>query len=90
MAEEDEEENWDRILYEGDTITFQLMPIDRVSFDYFTSLRAGQSGGANPRSNLSGGCLGYFTAGCVTRADTMVFHYDSIKPHATIQFDYGE
>ena len=90
MAEEDEEENWDRILYEGDTITFQLMPIDRVSFDYFTSLRAGQSGGANPRSNLSGGCLGYFTAGSVTRADTMVFHYDSIKPHATIQFDYGE
>lgn len=90
MAEEDEEENWERILYEGDTLTFQLMPIDRASFDYFTSLRAGQSGGANPRSNLSGGCLGYFTAGSVTRADTMVFHYDSIKPHATIQYDYGE
>ncbi len=90
MAEDDEEDNWERILYEGDTITFQVMPIDRASYDYFTSLRAGQSGGANPRSNLSGGCLGYFTAGCVSRADTMVFHYDSIKPHATIQFDYKE
>ena len=90
MADEDEEENWERILYEGDTITFQLMTIDRASFDYFTSLRAGQSGGANPRSNLSGGCLGYFTAGSLTRADTLVFHYDSIKPHATIQFDYGK
>lgn len=78
-ANEDEEENWDRILYEGDTITFQLMTIDRPSFDYFQSLRAGQSGGANPRSNLTGGCLGYFTAGTVSRADTIVFHYDAVK-----------
>ncbi len=82
-ANEDEEENWDRILYEGDTITFLLMTIDRPSFDYFQSLRAGQSGGANPRSNLTGGCLGYFTAGTVSRADTIVFHYDAIKSQAT-------
>lgn len=82
-ADEDKEENWDRILYEGDTITFQLMTIDRATYDYFTSLRTGQGGGANPRSNLTGGCLGYFTAGSVTRADTLVFRYDSIKPKAT-------
>lgn len=83
VAEEDKEENWDRILYEGDTVTFQLMTIDRGTYDYFTSLRAGQSGGANPRSNLTGGCQGYFTAGSLTRADTLVFHYDSIRPQAT-------
>lgn len=82
-AEEDKEENWEKILYEGDTLTFQLMTIDRSSFEYFTSLKAGQSGGANPRSNLTGGCLGYFTAGSVSRADTLVFYYDSIKPQAT-------
>ena len=86
MAEEDKEEYWKRILYEGDSIVFQLMTIDRTTFDYFTSLRAGQSGGANPRSNLTGGCLGYFTAGSLTRADTLVFHYDSIKPKATFHF----
>lgn len=83
MAEEDEEDNWDRILYDGDTITFQLMTIDRTSYDYFTSLRTGQSGGANPRSNLSGGCLGYFTAGSITRADTLVYYSDSVKLNPT-------
>lgn len=82
-AEEDEEENWDRILYEGDTVTFQLMTIDRAAYDYFTSLRAGQGGGANPRSNLTGGCQGYFAAGSVTRADTLVFSYDAVKQEPT-------
>ena len=86
MVEEDEEENWDRILYDGDTVTFQLMAIDRPTHEYFSSLRAGQGGGANPRSNLTGGCLGYFTAGSLTRADTLVFRYDSIKSHATVTY----
>ena len=79
MAEEDKEDDWDRILYEGDSIMCQLMSIDRATYDYFTSLRAGQGNGANPRSNLTGGCLGYFTAGSVTYSDTLVFHYDDIK-----------
>ena len=83
MAEEDKEENWDYILYEGDSIICQLMSIDRATYDYFASLRAGQGNGANPRSNLTGGCLGYFTAGSVTRADTLVFRYDAVKPKAT-------
>ena len=86
-AKEDEEENWERILYEGDTITFKLMTIDRPTYDYFTSLRTGQNGGANPRSNLTGGCLGYFTAGSVTRADTLVFRYDAIKEEATFKIE---
>ncbi len=77
-AEEDEEENWKRILYEGDTITFQLMTIDRSSYDFFSTLRAGQGGGANPRSNLTGGCQGYFAAGAVTYADTLVFSFSKI------------
>jgi hypothetical protein len=78
-AEEDKEENWKGILYEGDTVTFQLMTIDRPTYDYFSSLRAGQSGGANPRSNITGGCQGYFTAGSITHADTLVFRYDIVK-----------
>lgn len=78
-ADEDKEENWKSILYEGDTITLQLMTIDRPAYDFFTSLRAGQSGGANPRSNIAGGCQGYFLAGNVTHADTIVFSRDVIK-----------
>jgi len=77
--DEDEEENWKHILYDGDSITCQLMTIDRPVYDYFSSLRAGQSGGANPRSNITGGCLGYFAAGTVTRTDTIVFHRDSVN-----------
>ena len=77
--DEDEEENWKSILYDGDSICCQLMTIDRPVYDYFTSLRAGQSGGANPRSNITGGCLGYFAAGSVSRTDTLVFRRDSVK-----------
>lgn len=79
-AEEDKEENWKSILYEGDTITFQLMTIDRPTYDFFRSLRSGQSGGANPSTNITGApCLGYFTATSITHADTVVFHYDNIQ-----------
>lgn len=77
--DEDDEDNWKRILYDGDTITCQVMTIDRPVYDYFSSLRAGQSGGANPSSNISGGCLGYFAAGSVTRTDTIVFRRSSVK-----------
>lgn len=72
--DKDEEEDWDRILYDGDTITCQLMTIDLSVYDYFSSLRAGQRGGANPRSNITGGCLGYFAAGFITHSDTIVFN----------------
>lgn len=72
-AEEDEEENWKSILYKGDTITLQLATIDRPVYDYYTSLRTGQSGGANPRTNITGGCQGYFAAMNITMADTIVY-----------------
>ena len=83
VAEEDEEDNWKSILYEGDSITFRLMSIDRSVYEFLTSLRSGQSGGANPYTNLTGGCLGYFTASSVTRSDTIVFRYSDIKPEST-------
>lgn len=83
MAEEDEEDNWDNILYEGDKLALQLMSIDTPTYDYFSSLRAGQGGGANPRTNLTGGCTGYFAAGSIARADTLVFHYDAIRATPT-------
>lgn len=77
--DKDEEEQWKSIVYDGDSIVCQLMTIDRAVYDYFSSLRAGQSGGANPRTNISGGCLGYFAAGTVSRTDTIVFSRSSIK-----------
>ena len=77
--DEDEEDHWKSILYDGDSITCQLMTIDRQVYDYYASLRAGQSGGANPRCNITGGCLGYFAAGSITRTDTVVFRRSDIE-----------
>lgn len=80
VVDENEKENWKNILYEGDTITFSLMTIDRPTYDFFRSLRSGQSGGANPASNITGGdCLGYFTATSITHADTIRFSYSNVK-----------
>lgn len=84
-AQEDEEDNWKRILYDGDVITFRLMAIDRPTYEYLTSLRAGQSGGANPKTNLTGGCAGYFTAASVTRTAPVVFSYKDVKQEASFQ-----
>ena len=77
--DEDKEENWKSILYDGDSINCELMTIDRSVYDYFASLRAGQGGGANPQSNITGGCLGYFAAGSVVRTETIVFSRDNVK-----------
>lgn len=77
--DKDEEDNWKYILYDGDTITCQMMTIDPTAYDYFRALRAGQSGGANPYSNISGGCLGYFLAGSITHTDTIVFNRNDVK-----------
>ena len=77
--DKDEEEDWKYILYDGDTITCQLMTIAPTIYDYFRALRAGQSGGANPHSNITGGCLGYFQAGSITHTDTIVFNRNNVQ-----------
>ncbi len=78
--DEDNENYWKRYIYEGDLIYFQLMTIDAATFEYYRSLRSGQSGGANPYTNLSGGCLGYFAAGSISRASLM-FHNADIQTY---------
>ncbi len=78
LMDDEDEEYWNTTLYEGDIITFQLMSIDRSVYDYYASLRTGQNGGANPRSNISGGCLGYFAAMNISRTSPQVFHRDDV------------
>jgi hypothetical protein len=54
----------------GDTITVELLSIDKASYDYFNTLSNILSSDrsptslapANPNTNLSGGALGYFAA----------------------------
>ena len=78
-AEEDKEDDWDRILYEGDTVTIQLMTIDQPTYNYFRTLTSGQGGGANAISNITGGCLGYFTAASVSRSDTLIYRLEEVQ-----------
>jgi len=48
----------------GDTITVEMYCIDKPVYKYFYTLLQNISGSipANPTSNFSGGCLGYFSA----------------------------
>lgn len=80
MMDEDEKENWKWILYDGDRITVELMTVDRTVHNYLSELRASQNGsGANPHSNITGGCLGYFAAMSISRTETIVFDRKSMK-----------
>lgn len=49
-------------IQQGDTIDIEMYCIDRSIYDYFYTLVLNQQGAqpANPQSNLTGGCLGYF------------------------------
>lgn len=73
-----EDDQLKSILFDGDTITLQQMTIDRAMFEYYQSLSVGQRMGANPISNISGGCLGYFAAGSVSHADTVIYNKNII------------
>lgn len=76
--DDDEEKDWKSLLYDGDSISLNLMTVDPQVYNYLYELRSGQNNGANPRSNISGGCLGYFAACSVTHSDTIVFHRDNV------------
>ncbi len=56
-------------LHSGDTLTLQMMGLDRSAYDYFFSLSSLIGSGpnnsgvpANPVSNINNGALGYFSA----------------------------
>ena len=80
QMKDDEEDYWKWILYDGDRITVELMTVDRTVHDYLRELKASQQGnGANPHSNITGGCLGYFVATSISRTETIVFDRSSLK-----------
>ena len=47
----------------GDTINVEMLNINREVYEFFYALQQNQQGAtpANPTSNISGGCLGYFS-----------------------------
>lgn len=74
----EDDEDWEHLLQEGDTIRYSLMTLDLPVYEYFRSLSAGQGNGANPKSNISGGCLGYFSACSITHAETVIYRASDV------------
>lgn len=68
-VEENKEEDYDDILYEGDRITIEIQTIDRRTYDYLYSLGLSERTSANPIANFTGGCLGYFSAYSAVRIE---------------------
>jgi len=70
-----------RLVVSGDSVTVDLMSIDKAMYDYFSTLndvlssdRAATSlSPANPNTNLDGGALGYFAAWTTDRR-TIILH----------------
>lgn len=81
MAEENDEEDRESILYEGDEIEMQILSIDRTTFDYLKSLAASGRTTANPYRNFEGDeCLGYFSAHSIRRIHR-TFSYKDMKDY---------
>ena len=79
MAEENKEEDHEHILYEGDKMYFELYSIDRASYEYFQSLAMSSRTGSNPKGNINGGCLGFFTAAYVSHIPPFFFTFEGIE-----------
>lgn len=70
----------DSPLNSGDNVTILLQTIDKAVYDYFSMLQQLVGGGrggqtatpANPKSNISGGALGYFSANSETSKTIIV------------------
>jgi hypothetical protein len=65
------------ILFNGDRIRFEILAIDKRTYDYLYSLQLGKGNYANPINNFTGGCLGYFSAHSVSSFN-MLFNYDKV------------
>ncbi|MCC8132990.1 MAG: DUF4249 domain-containing protein [Tannerellaceae bacterium] len=77
MAEDNKEDDWDDILYEGDVVEIELQTIDKRTYDYLFSVGLSDAASTNPVDNFTGGCLGYFAAYATSRAGA-VFSYAGI------------
>lgn len=77
-AQDNKQEDWDEILYEGDIIELEMQTIDLRTYDYLNSLAMSEDSSANPISNFTNGCLGYFSAYSSVRMQ-IVFKYDEVE-----------
>ena len=69
----------DSTLYPGDRVAVEMQCIDRPNYDYWFSVdqastgNGGDSQPANPKTNIQGGALGYFSAH-TSQTKTLILH----------------
>ncbi|MFI3315345.1 MAG: DUF4249 family protein [Rikenellaceae bacterium] len=73
----DEEEEGDIVVSDGSEVSVELQVITKDVYDYFYSLYMSPHTCANPITNFSGGCLGYFSAQ-TSSTHTSVLDYNLI------------
>ena len=66
------------VLNEGDRIRIDIRAIDRSAYDYLYSMQMMDNTGTNPVTNITGGCLGYFTA-YYQITHNLVFHTADVE-----------
>ena len=68
-----------RLLHDGDIVTIDIMPVDSGVSYYLQTQLFSEMTGVTAKSNLTGGCIGVFSAMSVSHGDTIKFCIDSIK-----------
>ena len=68
-----------RLLHDGDIVTIDIMPVDSGVSYYLQTQLFSEMTGITAKSNLTGGCIGVFSAMSVSHGDTIKFCIDSIK-----------
>jgi hypothetical protein len=68
-----------RLLYDGDIVTLDIMPVDSGVSNYLMTQLFSEMAGVTAKSNLTGGCIGVCSAMSVSHGDTIKFCLDSIK-----------
>ena len=62
VIEDDKPEDADKVVHVGDTLYFHVRSIDKGAYNYYYALHQNGSKAINPKSNIQGGCHGYFSA----------------------------
>lgn len=78
-AEDNKEEDWDEILYEGDEIRIEIQSIDKNVFDYLFSVYISESTSNNAIPFFDNNCLGFFSAGGAVSYSTTFRYADIVE-----------
>lgn len=81
-ADKNDPDDYDKIIFENDTIDVEVQCISRTVYDYLYSLSLGTMVGSNPIPNFTNGALGYFSA-YSTNSKRLTFKWSEVVGYET-------